>query len=547
MLLSTGALVLVIAFAVAVKPLADGVLRPAAALGFMAFATVPMLAYALPFAAAFGSAMAYHRMAQDNEVVATLAGGVPHRLLLVPAAASGLVLAGGLAAINDRVIPEFLQRMERMVTLDAVDVLVRRLDQGQSARLGQMIVDAESVHAVDAPDGSAVVKALRLRRVTALEVDDRGEVLDDATAARAWVSLWPGEEVGLDDGSLVGRMQLERASISSEGSVSNAGVFNTPLFRVPNAFSDDPKFLTGPELARLRDEPERMGFIKPHHTRLARAIAAAGVGARLSARLDDSGALRLEGPADTLSVDAAGVEGDGPWTLEPDPDGVIRVEVQRGGGAGALRLEAESAELRVEPPAAGVSGGGIASASSRSDAIGGLAFELALAGVRVGDAERGVATDRGEQVYGGLGLPGDALTELRGMGSAALLALAEEHAERGGPHAASIESARRELSGHIGDLRREITSKQHERLAMAMTCPVMVLLGAVTALRNRHAMPLTVYLWSFFPALGAVIVIAIGQETIHDQGAAGIPLIWSGVAGLGLAGVVGLARMKRVA
>ena len=547
-LISTGVLVLVIAFAAAIKPLADGVLRPAAALGFMAFATVPMMAYALPFAAAFGAAMAYHRMAQDNEVVAALAGGVPHRVLLVPALVCGAVLAVGLGALNDRVIPTFLQRMEQMVTLDAVDMLVRQLDQGQSAELGQMIVDAESVHTVDVPADSGAVKALRLLRVTALELDASGGVLDDATAAGAWVSLWPGEQVGLDDGSLVGRMQLERASLSSEGSVSNAGVFNTPLFRVPNAFSDDPKFLTGDELEALRDEPERMGFIRPHHTRLARAIALAGVGERLDADIRETGAIRLDGSVGTLSVRASGVEGAGPWRFVPEDEaGGVEITLRRMGGDDTLRLVADEAELRAEP-AEGPTGGGITSAAGPA-APGGLRFVLDLRGVRLSSAGGGVQTDRGEQSYSGLALRDGVLNELRALPSGELMARARRAVEAGGPGAAgtaSIESARRTLEENIDELGREVTSKQHERMAMAAVCPVMVLLGAITALRLRHAMPLAVYLWSFFPALGAVIMIAVGQEAIHDNGASGIPVIWSGVVALGVAAAVGVVRLKRV-
>ena len=92
--LTTGVLVTVIAFAAAVKPLADGKLGPEDTLTFMLMAMVPMLQYALPFAACFGATLAYHRLATDNELTAVHAGGVSHRAMLVPAVLSGLVLAG---------------------------------------------------------------------------------------------------------------------------------------------------------------------------------------------------------------------------------------------------------------------------------------------------------------------------------------------------------------------------------------------------------------------------------------------------------------------
>ena len=82
-------------------------------------------------------------------------------------------------------------------------------------------------------------------------------------------------------------------------------------------------------------------------------------------------------------------------------------------------------------------------------------------------------------------------------------------------------------------LQREITSKQNERWALASSCLIMVVTGAVTAVRLRESPPLAVYLWSFFPALGAVITVMGGQQLTHESGAAGLFLLWGGVAGLG--------------
>ena len=40
------------------------------------------------------------------------------------------------------------------------------------------------------------------------------------------------------------------------------------------------------------------------------------------------------------------------------------------------------------------------------------------------------------------------------------------------------------------------------------------------------------YLWSFFPALGALITISGGQKSVHDFGAPGLLMLWGGVAAL---------------
>ena len=66
--------------------------------------------------------------------------------------------------------------------------------------------------------------------------------------------------------------------------------------------------------------------------------------------------------------------------------------------------------------------------------------------------------------------------------------------------------------------------------AFSISCLVMVVAGALTAMKLATSLPLTVYLWSFFPALLAVITISAGQQTTHQAGAGGLVILWGGVA-----------------
>jgi lipopolysaccharide export LptBFGC system permease protein LptF len=101
------------------------------------------------------------------------------------------------------------------------------------------------------------------------------------------------------------------------------------------------------------------------------------------------------------------------------------------------------------------------------------------------------------------------------------------------------------LRNRIDDLMREILSKRHERVAMSVACLVMVVLGAVMALRLRDSLPLTIYLWAFFPALGAVLTVSAGQQLTHDHGVPGLFLLWGGIAALGAYTLVELSRLSR--
>jgi hypothetical protein len=101
------------------------------------------------------------------------------------------------------------------------------------------------------------------------------------------------------------------------------------------------------------------------------------------------------------------------------------------------------------------------------------------------------------------------------------------------------------LKTRIEDLRREILSKRHERMAMSVACLVMVVLGSVMALRLRESLPLTIYLWAFFPALTAVLTVSAGQQLTHEHGVAGLFLMWGGVAGLAGYTFVEFTRLSR--
>ena len=103
----------------------------------------------------------------------------------------------------------------------------------------------------------------------------------------------------------------------------------------------------------------------------------------------------------------------------------------------------------------------------------------------------------------------------------------------------------RELRINIERLRREILSKRHERWAMAVSCLVMVLTGAITAIRLASGQALTVYLWSFFPALATVITISSGQQLTHQNGTTGLFVLWGGVGFLSVHALIAYMGLRR--
>lgn len=535
-------LVSVIAFAASVKPLAEGALTPIGAMRFMLLAVPPMLAYALPFAAGFGASLTYHRMAQDNETIAAHSGGVSHRALLVPAVFSGLLIAGGLVVLNESIIPRFLRSMERMVTLDVAQIMIRQIERGQAAEIGNVMIHADRIDQIPPPPDSVAHSIFLLHRVAAVQLGDNGEVVGDATVRQAWIVLAP--DPARPESTVCGIQFIDGVGHIADRGLRKIDAARPRPVQIPDAFRDDPKFLTFTELRDLRDDPDRMGFIDARRLVLAERIAVRDVGVQIDRELENTGRLRLLGYGGRryeVAAHAAKQTAQGTWLLERDES---RVSVRRlePDDAGSVRVSNDTAReawLRIEQS----EGGESVWDADESRPI--LRFTLQLVDVRT-ESAGGFPTERPQRDFVGLRLTDDPLEQYASLDSRALLGFTETMRDAG-QITPGINAASTELDRLIVKLQREITSKQQERAAMAAGCLVMTLLGAIAALLHRESLPLVVYLWSFFPALAIVLLISAGQQQTHHGKSEvfGVALLWSGIAvtaGLSLVSYIKLAR-----
>lgn len=546
-LVTCGIVVAVVAFAASIKPIADGNLDPLDAPRFMLFAVVPMLAYVLPFAGGFGTTLAYHRLAQDNETLAAHAGGIGHRSVLLPACAMGLALSVSLLALNEQVIPRFLRSMERMVTRDLARVVVRSVEQGRSVPFGDGVIFAESAQALGGDAASGAYERIVMRGVAFLETPSRADgepIRIDAELFTSAATVWLYHGVDPLSSGREGTLALARlgeAVMRREGDRTMVRVTDSieigPTF-LPGAFTNDPKFLTFRELAELGDEPERMEFIAWRKREVAYQLARVETFRQLRADLRESGRIRLSKPlGEPVLVEGSDlVERDGRWIVREPAGGTIEVMVLREGGRvgdarDVTRWRVRSAEITPDL------------GPTRQERR--LALDLHLTRAEVVSAGGGAGV-REALSFGGLLQPDVDPAVLGGQPIGTLLAQVEDRlGELGDREGRPLREARDDLVERMGRLEREVLSKRHERLAMSVSCLVMVLTGAVVAMRLRHATPLVVYLWSFFPALAALITINGGQQLVHRLGEAGLPLLWGGNAGLMLYTLIayrGLAR-----
>lgn len=521
LVLATAVLVGVISFAITIKPLADGELAAIDAIRFMLLATVPMLAYALPFGAGFAATLVFHRMAQDNELSASHAGGLSHRSLLAPALVSGLVLAVVVGLMSDQIIPRFLKTMERMITGDVARLMVSRLGAGETVELNGNLIYADAVQQVEPSDemrSKGVSDAVLLYRPALGWVDEEGKLDAGATAERAWIYVYRGNDEDRGANTVV---RLIASNFNSWGGRIVAESPDTlPYdFVVPGSFRDDPKFWSFAELREISRDPTKMAKINSYHHRLAIRAASLAMLEHLDRDLRENGVATVTtSQGDAVTVRARGLGGVnwlGRAILPTDRDGPVVIERRRTDGetsrSEALRAYIDTAnESEITAP--------------------GVVAQIVLEEVTTtgGAADAGAGRRKGQQITG-IVPEHDRTQELEALGFDELLERTGYGLESTLP---AIVHIQKDAVRNEADVQREIVSKTHLRLAMSAACLVMVLVGATMAIKLREALPLTVYLWAFFPALGAVLVISMGEQFAQQSGWPGLVVMWGAVLGL---------------
>ncbi len=160
MLLTTSVLVAVIAFGAAIRPIMQNLLGAEDLPAFVVQASVPMLQFALPFAAAFAGTIVYARLASDNEVLAMSVAGLSYRRVLAPAALLGVVLFVGMAVLVDAAVPRFWTSMQRLLTRDVTRLFVAAVDRGEALVIDrtQLYADAALVTPMPEAEGGPTTR-----------------------------------------------------------------------------------------------------------------------------------------------------------------------------------------------------------------------------------------------------------------------------------------------------------------------------------------------------------------------------------------------------
>jgi len=547
LLISAAVLVLLVSFAAAIKPLADGLLGPVALLKFVGFSIPTMIGFTLPFAGAFASTLVFHRLTSDNEIIACNAGGLSYLQVLLPIFCLGLVLTIGLILLSNYVVPSFYLGAARTLQRDLTRVVVSQVQQKRPIDFGEMVLYADAAAAdvpiPPTPEGSVPVDdAFELRGVAVGRLDDRGRVSSDATADTAQVHLYAYQ------GRTWVALRLNNVTYydKQRGELFFVESWEVPPVPVPTPLKDKIRFRSWSQLKKLEQQPEDFALVAEARDALVDQLAVERVLDSMRAGLSgqDAGeAVVLVGPRRDVSYTFSAPRAtrvDSALLLEQE--GLAGVTVlQMRQGVPVRRFESPRVAIEVTP--------GDPDPEPRVD--------VEMSEVRVFDLRRaGVGTEQDELSLPRLQWPEPVYAQTTQQSIPALQQTAldamtrapvvrdEQGAQRPGPVALALER----LDYRMIQLQREIVAELHERVASSVLCTLLLLLGCVLALRFRDSLPLVVFFWSFLLAALAVVLVHTGKNmvTIVDYPQiAGLAVVWSGNGLLLFAGVLNYRMMAK--
>ena len=506
--LTTLVLVTVIAFGATVKPLAgDRLLDVGQTLRFLGLAIVPMLQYALPFAAGFGATLGFQRMTAENEIQAMAASGISYRRILLPVLALGIALTLIMVLLTQWIIPRFWSSIEQILETDVTKIFAASIRRHEPFLHGDMQIYADEIVVQEGQEseGGPDMRMV-LFKVAAAELDDQKRIKTDVTANQAVVDVYRR------NGRTYLKLAMRDTVIyeSETGTLAQSDRVAPPRpIVIPSAFRDHAKAMTQGQLLALRRNPDDFAQVIRAKLDLAHAIHDAQARTAINQQLRTQGRVEFYGPS----------ERDGSYLVIADGLNDNRFELNVGGpieilhsvqGTPHLRMRAKRA--RVEAQAGEVLGSAVV-------------FSLMLDDVEVTDLrEGGMPNRRPSLVVGLLRVDVGATENLETLTSDQLVA-----------HAQTINGFQIKLADPIVALQRrverlklEITSHLSSRYALSTTALLLVLLGSILSMVLRGSLPLAIYMWAFIPAIVDLVLITTGGQLVRDGRVFGHVLMWSG-------------------
>jgi hypothetical protein len=510
---TTSVIVTVIAFGAAAKPLADNTIGANTIFKYVTLAMVPMLQFAMPFAAGFASTLVMHRFATDNEVTAMSACGMGYRKIFAPVAILGGTLCVVMLVLVAFVVPHFWTRMKELATADATQVLIAAVSRGEAVVADKMMIYADAAREVDPPAELGIKRRLLLTGVAAIELDQAG----GSTIATEFTAEDAAVDIHETPRGMVAKISLMNATVvrPSEGAIVTVPLAEPEASSLYSGFERGPKFLAVQEILDLRGDVDQSETVVAAKRPLSAVLGELELWRCIEPTVAN-GIIEMTEPGSErmFRITQVAVK-NGQLLPANGHDDFLLFELSKGkqirsahASAGSLRAVSEAG---FEPRFVLI----IPGSTQAKDLVTGLPGRWAP---RIDDL-----------------LPvGCSPKDWSSLPSSEVLRAAREFPTT--LTSAPLAAMRAQLPQQIARLQLkrddvvwECDSHIANRFAQSASIVLVLLLGAAMAVALKRAMPLTVYLLAFIPAVTNIFMVSGGQLLMSNGSMfVGSALMWGG-------------------
>jgi lipopolysaccharide export LptBFGC system permease protein LptF len=578
-LMASGALAGIMSFGGLLRPLTQQGLDAGQVGQLLSYFTPAMTAYSFPIAALFATTMVYGRLSADNELTACRAAGISLLSVAVPAFLLGSLVVLTSFLFLSFVVPAFTLKAEKVIYSNIAKLIASRIDRAHQIPFGMYTIFAQDAY-LPPPEtlkpgeqqvvlvGATIVKFKRPfgKDDWHYKVPEEFWTAGNATAYinDTGENTNPEMTVALRDGMTFPR--------SFKGGMTTAiGALQFGPVPMQSPIKENTKFMDLRQLKRLYLDQQQSHRIQDNineflkhdqefqYLRQVRdALNATRRHAFHTVRGED---YVLSFGEDVVAVEKGEEVVVAPPDPSRDPGGVRRIRVQRVvGGKVETVMQAREARLRVWPRR----GTGQIDVSLKL-------MEEVTQGALPPDATQAQTPPAGpaDAPAGPAPMPGGAKTTptptgvkptappgagggVGEGGARAMLPLAfkvampkevqaleQRKLDYYESPAAAGSGNQNKLKRELIVLRNDLVSEMHARMAFALSCLILVLVGCALGMMFRSGNFLTAFAVSFVPALMTITLIIAGQQTCGNipwnRGPnwvnplnMGVALIWSG-------------------
>ena len=507
------------------EPLRRQGLAASQVLGLFVFTVPATISLTLPVAALFAATFVYGRFAQDNELLACRAGGIPTLTLLRPALGLGLGVTLLTLVLSNFVTPQLARMAAHAAEANLRGIIYHKIQSEGYFKRGTWLLHADEVDP----------KTDKLFGVVGADLDPDGR-------SRLLAASYADVHFRSYGGRTYVTIQLENAAQTETGgqNVVHLGEVyfeSPPLPNIIGQMEEKPESYSWPELLEMRDDPSDHGRIRQGLADIRRDILHNNAVRLIAGEINQGNEYSLQGIDQryVVSAQAAQVVGRNKVELlsgvstegQPIP---VRVRVYRDKAMRQI-ITADAGSIQA-------TWSRMQDKSYLNIALSGnITVEfLSLAEDRV--------QRRSDWQIGRLAIPETIVDQARGISLRDVYTNAEQYTRDKG----ILKSVDQLITQGVDRILSEIQAELHGRAAYGISCFLMVAMGAGLGLMFKGGQLISAVALAAIPGSVVTLMILMGKELVTNPDVPepiGIGSIWAGVVLLLAANTVLYLRHSR--